>query len=113
MSDTKARSATDWSELEARWRREVHDPYVERFGQRQDEFRTAGGIPLKPVYTPADREGRDPAEQEGLPGSYPYTRGVYSSKYRDSLWTIRQYAVIYSDLESIRRYPSLLRHRLM
>ena len=108
MSDTKARSATDWSELEARWRREVHDPYVERFGQRQDEFRTAGGIPLKPVYTPADREGRDPAEQEGLPGSYPYTRGVYPSMYRGRLWTMRQYAGFGSARESNRRYHYLL-----
>jgi methylmalonyl-CoA mutase N-terminal domain/subunit len=36
---------------------------------------TRSGIPLKPVYTPEDVEGREYDEQLGAPGEFPYTRG--------------------------------------
>jgi methylmalonyl-CoA mutase N-terminal domain/subunit len=40
------------------------------------ERRTESGIPLKPVYTPADQDGSDYAAKLGDPGEYPYARGV-------------------------------------
>src|SRR3954453_252423 len=57
-----------------------------------DERRTDSGIKIKPVYTPSDLEGWDPAEQLGDPGSYPYTRGIRNDMYRGRLWTMRQYS---------------------
>ncbi|MEU4227635.1 methylmalonyl-CoA mutase [Nonomuraea sp. NPDC026600] len=47
------------------------------------------GIPIKPVYTPADLEGCDP---HGYPGIAPYVRGPYPTMYVTRPWTIRQYA---------------------
>ncbi len=50
---------------------------------RDVPFSTMSGIPLDPVYGPADGE---------FPGEYPYTRGPYASMYRSKLWTMRMFA---------------------
>ena len=47
------------------------------------------GIAMKPLYTPADREGRTPPSP---PGVFPFTRGPYATMYAQRPWTIRQYA---------------------
>lgn len=60
-------------------------------GERDAEFSTMSGVPIKSLYTPDDVEG-DYEERLGYPGEYPYTRGVYPSMYRGRLWTIRQFA---------------------
>ena len=51
---------------------------------------TPEGIPVKPVYGPADRDGL--GFLEGLPGIAPYLRGPYPTMYVQQPWTIRQYA---------------------
>ncbi len=51
-------------------------------------WRTPEGIDVKPLYTAADTAGTDP----GLPGFYPFTRGVKASMYAGRAWTVRQYA---------------------
>ncbi|WP_194903745.1 methylmalonyl-CoA mutase family protein [Catenulispora rubra] len=68
-----------------------------------DTFRTPSGLPVQPVYGPADR-GSEPPE----PGRYPFTRGNYSSGYRGRLWTFRQYSGFGTVEESNRRYRYLL-----
>ncbi len=44
-------------------------------GERDAEFSTMSGVPVKPLYTPEDVEG-DFEEKIGYPSEYPYTRGV-------------------------------------
>jgi len=44
------------------------------------------------VYTAADLDGWDPDTKLGVPGSYPYTRGVRKGVRRDRPWTIRPYS---------------------
>ena len=56
-------------------------------GQR---FCTDSGIPLKAVYTREDIADGDPDLTLGLPGSAPFTRGVYPNMYRDRPWRIFQ-----------------------
>ena len=67
----------------ARWR--------ERFEQaelRSDvDFDTLSSVPLEPLYGPEDVDPRI-----GVPGAYPFTRGIYPSGYRGRLWTMRQFA---------------------
>jgi methylmalonyl-CoA mutase N-terminal domain/subunit len=58
-------------------------------GESQDVL-TPSGIPVKPIYTPADIEGMDYLAELGLPGGPPFTRGVYKEMYRRQLWTQRQ-----------------------
>jgi methylmalonyl-CoA mutase N-terminal domain/subunit len=53
---------------------------------------TDSGIEIRPVYTPSDLGGWDPETQLGLPGEFPYTRGVYPDMYRGRPWTIRPYS---------------------
>ncbi|KOU58922.1 methylmalonyl-CoA mutase [Streptomyces sp. MMG1533] len=69
-----------------------------------DDFaQTSSGIPLKPVYGPADRVAEPPD-----PGAFPFTRGNYASGYRGRLWTLRQYSGFGTAEESNRRYRYLL-----
>ena len=69
---------------------------------------TLGGIPLDPVYGPADASGRDVARELPPPGAYPYTRGIHPTMYRGRLWTMRQFAGYGSAEQTNRRYRFLL-----
>jgi methylmalonyl-CoA mutase, N-terminal domain len=73
-----------------------------------DDPTTVSGFPLEPVYGPEELAGFDAATQLGVPGEYPYTRGVYPTMYRGRLWTMRQYAGMSTAEESNRRYKYLL-----
>ena len=67
-------------------------------------------IEKKPIYTPADLNGFDVAEQLGRPGEYPFTRGIHPTMYRGRLWTMRQFAGFGSASDTNRRYKFLLEH---
>jgi methylmalonyl-CoA mutase N-terminal domain/subunit len=56
------------------------------------EATTDSGIPVAPLYTPLDAPDDDYLERVGLPGEFPFTRGIYPSMYRGRLWTMRLYA---------------------
>ena len=77
--------------------------------ERDVEFSTMSGVPIKPLYTPEDVDG-DPDEKIGYPGEYPYTRGVYPNMYRGRLWTVRQFAGFGDPVETNRRFKYLLEH---
>jgi methylmalonyl-CoA mutase N-terminal domain/subunit len=68
---------------------------------------TESGFPVKPVYGPDDLPA-DLDQRLGEPGSYPFTRGVYSSMYTQRPWTMRQYAGFGTAAESNARYHQLL-----
>jgi methylmalonyl-CoA mutase N-terminal domain/subunit len=74
----------------------------------QDERTTDSGIELRPVYGADDLVGFDPAKQLGEPGEHPFTRGVYTTMYRERLWTMRQYAGMGTAAETNRRFRYLL-----
>ena len=62
---------------------------------------------MRPLYTEADLPD---ADQIGLPGEYPFTRGVYPSMYRGRLWTMRQFAGFGTAEETNERFRYLLDH---
>jgi methylmalonyl-CoA mutase N-terminal domain/subunit len=68
------------------------------------EVHNDSGLPLKPVYTSADRTADEPA-----PGTFPFTRGIHKDMYRGRLWTMRQYAGFGTAAESNKRYQFLLK----
>ena len=76
-------------------------------GPADPQWRTRSGIPVEPVYGPADADG-DQAERLGAPGQFPFTRGIYPSMYRGRLWTMRQYSGFGTAEESNERYHALL-----
>ncbi|HEX8647014.1 MAG TPA: methylmalonyl-CoA mutase family protein [Thermoleophilaceae bacterium] len=84
-----------------RWYRERYSATAERDAL----FSTISGEPVEPLYT-ADDLG-DPAGI-GLPGEFPYTRGVYPSMYRGRLWTMRQFAGFGTAEETNERFRYLL-----
>ena len=65
------------------------------------------GIPLAPVYRPADAPV-DYDRDLGDPGAFPFTRGVQGSMYRGRLWTMRQYAGFGTAQETNERFRHLL-----
>jgi len=66
-------------------------------------FATDSNIELSQCYGPSD-----PLQDPGLPGEYPYTRGIQPTMYRSRLWTMRQYAGFGSAAETNRRFKYLL-----
>ena len=79
-----------------------------RFHERKDPFTSSSGYEIQRAYTPLDIDGFDYHEDLGLPGEYPYTRGVQPTMYRGRFWTMRQYAGFASAEESNERYKYLL-----
>jgi methylmalonyl-CoA mutase N-terminal domain/subunit len=71
---------------------------------REEDFETMSGIPLEPVYGPADDPGGG-----GMPGVYPYTRGPYASMYRSKLWTMRLFAGFGTAEDTNARFKEILR----
>jgi methylmalonyl-CoA mutase, N-terminal domain len=75
--------------------------------ERDAPFSTLSGVPVKPLYTEADLPAKD---EIGVPGGYPFTRGVYPSMYRGRLWTMRQFAGFGTAEETNERFRYLLDH---
>jgi methylmalonyl-CoA mutase N-terminal domain/subunit len=88
-----------------RWEREVYGLAPERL----ELFETISGEPVRPLYTESDLP-EDAARAIGLPGEFPYTRGVYGSMYRGRLWTMRQFAGFGTAEETNARFRYLLEH---
>jgi methylmalonyl-CoA mutase N-terminal domain/subunit len=76
--------------------------------ERDADFETISGIPLKPLYTPVDDRERSYEDAIGFPGEYPYTRGVYTTGHRGRLWTMRQFAGFGSAADTNERYHFLM-----
>ncbi|MGW7103479.1 acyl-CoA mutase large subunit family protein [Streptomyces sp. NPDC054838] len=70
--------------------------------------RTESGIPIDPVYGPEALADWDPAVSLGVPGDYPFTRGIYPTMYTGRHWTMRQYAGFGAAAESNARYRALI-----
>jgi len=92
-----------------RWEKELVEPAIKKLPERSVDFKTVSGIPVKRVYTPLDRQAEDYVHQQGLPGCYPFTRGVQPTMYRSRFWTMRQYAGFGSAEETNARYHYLLK----
>src|SRR6202167_4976144 len=75
--------------------------------ERDAEFTTLSDEAVRPLYTEADLPD---SAQIGLPGGYPFTRGIYPSMYRGRLWTMRQFAGFGSAAETNERFHYLLDH---
>ncbi len=65
---------------------------------------TPSGIEVPLVATAADHD----TVSEGMPGQFPFTRGIFADGYRGRLWTMRQYSGFGTAEESNQRYKFLL-----
>jgi methylmalonyl-CoA mutase N-terminal domain/subunit len=115
--------------LVEKWEQEAVAPVLKKAPERTEATETVSGLPMKRAYTPEDwgeenycseevtkselRMTNDGAhsryqEQLGMPGSFPFTRGVQPTMYRSRFWTMRQYAGFGSAEDTNKRYHYLL-----
>jgi methylmalonyl-CoA mutase N-terminal domain/subunit len=64
---------------------------------------------VAPLYTALDTLSQDPTTV-GVPGEFPFTRGIHPTGYRGKLWTMRQFAGFGTAKETNARYKFLLEH---
>ena len=86
---------------ERRWRERVASRDI-------PPAKTSSGLDLDILYTPRNLRDIDQLNDIGLPGDYPFTRGVQPTMYRERLWTMRQYSGFATPKESNARYRWLL-----
>jgi methylmalonyl-CoA mutase N-terminal domain/subunit len=63
---------------------------------------------IERVYTPLDVQDMDYLQDLGLPGEYPYTRGIHPTMHRSRLWTMRMFAGFGTAEETNQRFKYLL-----
>ena len=78
------------------------------FPERKDEFITESSEPINRLYTPLDVAELDYGDDLGMPGEYPYTRGIHPTLHRGRLWTMRMFAGFGTAEETNTRFKYLL-----
>ena len=76
--------------------------------KRKSAYKTLSQIPVAPMYGPPDVVDSDYLRDVGLPGEYPYLRGVHPTGYRSRLWTMRMFAGFGEPAETNERFRFLL-----
>ena len=102
-ADALRRQAEERADWEARELAE----FLRRQPEARAEYRTGSGLPVRRLYTPADIADA-PADNIGLPGRYPYTRGPYPTMYRGRNWTMRQIAGFGTGADTNGRFRYLI-----
>ena len=90
-------------EASARWR-DKQDAST----QRKPVFKTPSQVTVDQVYTPENTASGNYMTDQGLPGEFPYLRGVHASGYRGRLWTMRMFAGFGRPEETNARFKFLL-----
>jgi methylmalonyl-CoA mutase N-terminal domain/subunit len=91
------------------WQETIYGQGAEESSGAVKDFQTASGIPLKPLYTPADVSNSNYSDQ-AFPGVYPFFRGVYPNMYRGRRWTMRMFSGFGTPEDTNRRLKLLLDH---
>jgi methylmalonyl-CoA mutase N-terminal domain/subunit len=66
------------------------------------------GIEIKKTYTAEDLEASGGVDMVGLPGEYPFTRGIHKEMYRKRPWTMRQYTGFGNPEDTNERFKFLI-----
>ncbi len=82
--------------------------YGEDVSLDEELYRNLSGFHIKSLYGPEDIPKFDYGTDLGLPGEYPFTRGIYRTMYRGKPWTIRQLGSLGSPSEANRRIRQLI-----
>ncbi len=104
----------DAKELEAlrqaveRWEETTLQQTLAHKPERRERFITASSEPVDRLYTPLDVKDLNYLRDLGLPGEYPFTRGVHPTLYRGKLWTMRMFAGFGTAEETNQRFKYLL-----
>ena len=97
------------AEERKRWESTTVPKWIETKPERQKEFYTISGIPVKRVYTPEDIKDLNYMRDLGFPGEYPFTRGIHATMYRGRIWTMRQFSGFGTAEQTNQRFKYLLK----
>ena len=106
LSETVSEQQAELARLReevAAWRRAFDK------GTKRDIAFTNSGREVEPLYSPLDADA-GATEKLGVPGVFPYTRGIHPTGYRGKLWTMRQFAGFGSARDTNERFKFLLAH---
>ncbi|HYB67188.1 MAG TPA: methylmalonyl-CoA mutase family protein, partial [Candidatus Acidoferrales bacterium] len=107
LFDSKARRKVQL--LQRKWVRSTVRPWVGKSPERKDSFEDPSGISLRTVYTPLDIAHHQYEKEAGLPGEFPYTRGIYPTMYWGRFWTMRMFSGYGTPEETNSRLKYLLK----
>lgn len=88
--------------------RNAGDPPGGKEPTRSRRFSTISDLEIARLYGPDDVASLDPVRDLGLPGEYPYTRGIHATMYRGRLWTMRMFAGFGTAEDTNARFHYLL-----
>jgi len=90
------------------WEETMVKKAQERMPER-DNLMTTSSVPINRLYMPQDNASLDYTSDLGLPGEYPYTRGVQPTMYRAKPWTMRMFAGFGTAEDTNTRFKYLLK----
>jgi methylmalonyl-CoA mutase, N-terminal domain len=101
----------DLAELRAAakaWREGALKKSVAKMPERKARFSTWSDMDVPDVLTPVDGQRIDYMKDLGMPGEFPFTRGVQPTMYRSRLWTMRMFAGFGTPEQTNERFKFLL-----
>ncbi len=107
LFDIKARRKI--AKLQRKWEKSTLNAWVDKAPERKDKFEDPSGIAVKTVYTPLDVAHHEYEKEAGLPGEFPYTRGIYPTMFRGRFWTMRMFSGYGTPEETNSRLKYLLK----
>ncbi|HEU4523727.1 MAG TPA: methylmalonyl-CoA mutase family protein, partial [Gemmatimonadales bacterium] len=99
---------TELGEARQRWEGAARESQAKQPFWKQD-FTTVSSMEVPHLVTPEEVKS-DPVGDVGVPGEYPYTRGIHPTGYRGKLWTMRQFAGFGIAADTNQRFKYLLDH---
>jgi len=102
-----AQEMEDLREQLSAWRNGPVARTKERMPLRKERFTTWSDMEVPDLVTPLDVSGAY-LKNLGLPGEYPFTRGVQPTMYQGRLWTMRMFAGFGTPEQTNQRFKYLL-----
>ena len=100
----------DFKKKKEEWKKECYQEHIKKHSERREEFSNLSNVNIDSIYTPDDISHLENDKHIGLPGMYPFLRGIHPTMYRGRLWTMRQFSGFGSAEETNKRYKYLLEH---
>lgn len=101
----------DFRKMEAHvleWEEHVLKPALSVVNERRESFESRSGLPIERVYGPKEWNPETFCSNVGMPGEYPYTRGIGPLGYREKLWVMGQYSGFGTAEDTNKRFKYLI-----
>ncbi|MFX0137918.1 MAG: methylmalonyl-CoA mutase [Candidatus Hodarchaeota archaeon] len=95
-------------ESKKKWEETTLKDTLNQKPERYENFESLSDIEIDRIYLPTKESKEIYLDKLGLPGDFPFTRGVYPTMYRGRLWTMRQFAGFGTSIDTNKRFKYLL-----